>query len=67
MDYLSTKEVAALAGCCIKTAQRWAIKNDVKSEGFASRKTFFWTQENFENFKKRNKKAGRPVKIQDEN
>ena len=60
MKYLSTKEVANLIGCCIKTAQRWAVKNNVKAEGFGARKTFFWTDKNIEDFNNRNKKAGRP-------
>ena len=62
MEYLSTKEIATITGCSIKTAQRWAVKNNVKSEGVGARKTFFWTKENLEHFKNRNKKAGRPRK-----
>lgn len=65
MEYLSTKQVANFFDCCIKTAQRWAVKNNVKSVGVGARKTFFWTDKNIEDFNNRNKKAGRPRKAAD--
>ncbi len=52
----TTKQVFEEEGCSKFVAVEWAENNGVKKFGYAYR----WTEKNFQKFKARNKRRGRP-------
>ena len=56
LEFYTSQEVGIIEGVTDKIAQRWAVKNKVKR--LSDR--YFWTAEDLEAFKNRNKVIGRP-------
>ncbi len=59
---LSTGDVARLCGCEVQTVSRWAAKNDVSYLGENKRKTYVFTEADYERFLKR-PKPGKRAKV----
>jgi hypothetical protein len=61
--YLS-REVAAMCGCSIETAVKYAQKpeNSINFAGSGRRKIYIWFEEDIEHFRNRDTNRGRPPK-----
>lgn len=62
---LTTKDIAERCGCETQTVSRWASENDVSYVGENKRKTYIFTEADYERFLQRPKPGKRAKKAVD--
>lgn len=62
---LTTKDIAERCGCETQTVSRWASENDVSYVGENKRKTYIFTESDYERFLQRPKPGKRAKKVVD--
>jgi hypothetical protein len=64
MKMYLNREVAAICGCSVETAVKYAQKpeSNINFAGSGRRKIYIWFEEDIERFKNRNTERGRPPK-----
>ena len=61
---MTTNEISEKTGCASITVRKWAAENNVKFIGEGRRKTYVFTEEDYERFLKR-AKPGKRAKVVD--